>query len=129
MHMELAQAMDLIRHPGMTRSAPARWADLGCGSGLFTYALANLLPDGSHLYAIDQSPVALDPLPKPAQTKVEFRQVDFVNQALPPIRPGRNPDGQFPALRARQTRATEETASLSAASGLLCHRGVRYGLG
>jgi len=67
----------------MVRSAPARWADLGCGSGLFTYALANLLPDCSHLYAIDQSPVALDPLPKPAHTKVEFRQVDFVNHILP----------------------------------------------
>jgi trans-aconitate methyltransferase len=80
--MELSQAIDLIRHPRMAPTTPARWADLGCGSGLFTYALANLLPDGSHLYAIDQSPVALTPLPKPAQTKIEFRQVDFVTQAL-----------------------------------------------
>lgn len=31
-----------------------RWADLGCGNGTFTNALAGLLPQGSSIYAIDQ---------------------------------------------------------------------------
>jgi trans-aconitate methyltransferase len=81
--MELSQAMDLIRHPGMTKPVRARWADLGCGSGLFTYALANLLPNGSHIFAIDKIPVVRSPLPQPPRTEIEFRQADFVTQALP----------------------------------------------
>ncbi|REC77639.1 methyltransferase type 11 [Chryseobacterium elymi] len=32
---------------------PQTWADLGCGDGTFTNALAHLLPDGSHIYAVD----------------------------------------------------------------------------
>jgi len=52
--MELTVAIRLI-DKGVT---PARvnqvWADLGCGSGLFTSALSTLLPAGSTVHAIDK---------------------------------------------------------------------------
>ena len=35
---------------------PTRWADLGCGSGTFTLALADLLAPGSSIEAIDLRP-------------------------------------------------------------------------
>ena len=31
------------------------WADLGCGSGTFTYALSEKLPDRSKIFAIDKT--------------------------------------------------------------------------
>jgi hypothetical protein len=37
-------------------AAPLRWADLGCGSGLFTEALARFLPAGSTIYGLDLRP-------------------------------------------------------------------------
>lgn len=33
---------------------PSVWADMGCGTGLFTYALAGCLPSGSKIYAVDK---------------------------------------------------------------------------
>ncbi len=35
---------------------PLTWADLGCGSGLFTEALAQLLPTGSTVFGVDTKP-------------------------------------------------------------------------
>jgi len=35
---------------------PVHWADLGCGAGTFTLALANFLPSGSIIVAIDLNP-------------------------------------------------------------------------
>lgn len=50
--MNLKDAIDLIRP--VEPFVESRWADLGCGSGLFTHALATLLPSGSSIYAVDQ---------------------------------------------------------------------------
>ena len=64
-----------------TAAAPLRWADLGCGAGLFTEALAQFLPRGSTIYGVDLRPtlysevvngVALFPI-----------QADFINIPLP----------------------------------------------
>jgi len=38
---------------------PGTWADLGAGEGAFTLALAELLPAGSMIHAIDRDPRAL----------------------------------------------------------------------
>jgi len=63
--MTIQQALDLISpaapylQPGQTRtvgSLTRQWADLGCGSGLFTTALAQLLPSGSTVYGVDTNP-------------------------------------------------------------------------
>jgi ubiquinone/menaquinone biosynthesis C-methylase UbiE len=40
-------------------SAPGAWADLGAGEGAFTLALADLLPAGSTIHAIDRDASAL----------------------------------------------------------------------
>ncbi|NML39504.1 class I SAM-dependent methyltransferase [Chitinophaga sp. G-6-1-13] len=77
--MELQDAIQLIK-ADYTAGA---WADLGCGSGLFTYALANLLPAGSTIYAIDQEPVRLTTRPNPAAQKIVPLQLDFVREPLP----------------------------------------------
>lgn len=41
-------------------AAAGRWADLGAGSGAFTLALADLLPPGSEIHAVDKDRRALD---------------------------------------------------------------------
>lgn len=56
--MELSVAISLIEK-GIDKSpAPQKWADLGAGKGLFTHALASLLPAQSAIVAVDKSPVA-----------------------------------------------------------------------
>lgn len=58
--MELATALNLIRNGVPAAQTPQHWADLGAGSGLFTQALARLLPAGSSVQAIDQHKNSLD---------------------------------------------------------------------
>lgn len=55
---------------------------MGCGTGLFTYALANLLPNGSVVYAIDKSEAVLPKQPKPDNTVIKQQQLDFITQDL-----------------------------------------------
>ncbi len=52
--MQLTEAMELIGGITINRHQPQAWADLGCGDGLFTRALATLLPEKSTVYAIDK---------------------------------------------------------------------------
>ncbi|MBL7780624.1 MAG: class I SAM-dependent methyltransferase [Saprospiraceae bacterium] len=81
--MELSEAITLIQpaHPG--KSGTAHWADLGCGAGLFSFALAHLLPVGSKVYASDRDPVRLLSLPCPQGVDIQPVQLDFVAQPLP----------------------------------------------
>ena len=45
-------------------NARATWADLGCGDGTFTIALATLLPAGSTIHAMDRDRSALRHIPR-----------------------------------------------------------------
>jgi len=54
--MTQRDAIALIDHPLLRAGSPAHWADLGCGSGTFTLALAALLPPDSTIEAIDLRP-------------------------------------------------------------------------
>ncbi|WCT14240.1 class I SAM-dependent methyltransferase [Mucilaginibacter jinjuensis] len=52
------------------------WADLGCGNGTFTRALAELLPEGSPITAVDRERQRLD------IDRVNFVRADFVKDNL-----------------------------------------------
>jgi SAM-dependent methyltransferase len=56
-------ARALIAHPSISVGGPQVWADLGCGDGTFTTALATLLPAGSTVHAVDNDAGALARLP------------------------------------------------------------------
>lgn len=51
--MEPSAARDLISHSTLAAGDGQVWADLGCGDGTFTRALAALLPEGSVIHAMD----------------------------------------------------------------------------
>ncbi|MES2109179.1 MAG: class I SAM-dependent methyltransferase [Bacteroidota bacterium] len=69
--MKPADAIKLIEK-AINGTAPQHWADLGCGNGTFTRALASLLPEGSKVIAID----------KERQNLPDFIQADFINDDL-----------------------------------------------
>lgn len=57
--MQVEEAIAFIE-PGIdTGVISQHWADLGCGNGTFTYALANLLAPGSRVTAVDRLPQRL----------------------------------------------------------------------
>lgn len=74
--MKQSEARALIQD-GIRASNKQRWADLGCGSGTFTNALASLLPASSQIIAIDQSHQSF------TDTAIEFLQANFVSDILP----------------------------------------------
>ncbi|MBX2979458.1 MAG: class I SAM-dependent methyltransferase [Flavobacteriales bacterium] len=61
--MTVADARELIHAAPIDRDIPQRWLDLGCGTGIFTRALAELLPKGSSIVAVDVDVTALQRLP------------------------------------------------------------------
>ncbi len=82
--MELQHAIELIRSDRLVTDKPTNWADLGCGTGLFTGALAHFLSPGSVIYAVDISRSALFKLEPPTNgVVIEKIQADFVRDALP----------------------------------------------
>jgi trans-aconitate methyltransferase len=84
--MRLADAITLIQAADISKASPAKWADLGCGSGMFTYALAHLLAPYSTIYAVDRSVQRLQPATS-NNVDVVFEQADFIREALsfPPL--------------------------------------------
>jgi methylase of polypeptide subunit release factors len=62
--MKISEATALIRTPVIERAQPQSWCDLGCGSGTFTTALAQLLASGSTIYAVDLDQGALERIPE-----------------------------------------------------------------
>jgi ubiquinone/menaquinone biosynthesis C-methylase UbiE len=82
--MKLQDAIELIRNDSMIRDRPTTWADLGCGSGLFTQALACFLQNGSMVYAVDKNKATLANI-KPLNKGVVLQKMtaDFVLQELP----------------------------------------------
>ncbi|MBO9617811.1 MAG: class I SAM-dependent methyltransferase [Niabella sp.] len=75
--MDIGEAKNMIRALPLSKTVPQLWADLGCGSGLFTRALISLLPSRSTVYAFDKSPqVFNDP-------GIHFFQLDFERNTLP----------------------------------------------
>ena len=70
--MTISEATILIEAGKPTSTQPLNWADLGCGSGLFSQALASLLPVGSAVLGIDQKQQ------KFRETVIQGVNLDFV---------------------------------------------------
>ena len=96
------EALSLIKNPyWRSLTKPTRWADLGCGSGTFTLALADLLPAGSSIEAIDLHP-AIAPQTTRNGVTIRPRAADFTtlqfaapaHEATEPI-----PDRLWPGTR------------------------------
>jgi ubiquinone/menaquinone biosynthesis C-methylase UbiE len=79
--MTIDQAAELIAH---SRIDGTTWADLGCGDGTFTLALATLLPDRSVIHAMDRDGSALRRIPSSySGTSIVTHQGDFTRLPLP----------------------------------------------
>jgi ubiquinone/menaquinone biosynthesis C-methylase UbiE len=59
------------------------WADLGCGNGAFTLALAELLQAPAEIYAIDESKKALNELRSSFKMRFPNLTAHFLGQVLP----------------------------------------------
>ncbi|MBD2702811.1 class I SAM-dependent methyltransferase [Spirosoma sp. BT702] len=81
--MQLNEAITLINHSGVSTGKSATWADLGCGTGLFSKALANLLPPASHIFALDTDQKALRNIADYNGVSIEPVCQDFVTSEWP----------------------------------------------
>lgn len=82
--MEIKDATELIRFPINVKGVQT-WADLGCGTGLFTKALASLLPQKSIIHAIDVDAKGLQKIPKEYNgVTIETSAMDFSPGAFAP---------------------------------------------
>ncbi|MFS8617004.1 MAG: class I SAM-dependent methyltransferase [Solitalea sp.] len=79
--MTVPEASDLINSPALKRDGFQTWVDLGCGAGLFSKALRDLLPAGSTVWSVDRHPQELK------EPGIQFIQADFEkdNLALPAL--------------------------------------------
>jgi SAM-dependent methyltransferase len=77
--MEQREAIRLI-DKGIPGKGVQHWADLGCGEGTFTRALAALLPWGSYIHAVDKERQFLPALIN--EVSIGFNQLDFVKEDL-----------------------------------------------
>lgn len=79
--MTLNEAIDLIEKADLS-DKPQRWVDLGCGSGLFTEALASLLPRASKVTGVDKTRQSLKAAAGNG-VPLAFYQADFQRDSLP----------------------------------------------
>lgn len=83
--MTQEEAADLIRKGVDRRSShPQSWADVGCGTGTFTTALASLLPPGSTIDALDIDRDSLLHIPSAiGDVEIKIQCTDYLNAHLP----------------------------------------------
>jgi ubiquinone/menaquinone biosynthesis C-methylase UbiE len=81
--MDLNTAISLIDGNDFSNT-PQHWADLGCGRGLFTRALASLLPAGSKVTAVDKKDGIFDTRqPFPFGVSLFLQTLDLEKDRLP----------------------------------------------
>lgn len=82
--MRLNDAVSLLAESGVGSLGPTTWADLGCGRGTFTIALADLLAPGSTVHAMDRDRSALGKIPSlHKNVRITTHQGDFTNTSWP----------------------------------------------
>jgi trans-aconitate methyltransferase len=75
-------AIEMLADSGVAALGPTTWADLGCGSGTFTLALADLLAPESAVHAMDRDGSALRKIPASHKgVRITTHRGDFANQA------------------------------------------------
>jgi len=82
--MRLRDAIDMLADSGVESLGPTTWADLGCGDGTFTLALADLLASGSTIHAMDFDRSALRKIPTTYDgVRITTHSGDFMRQPWP----------------------------------------------
>ena len=82
--MRLRDAIEMLAESGVGALGPTIWADLGCGDGTFTRALADLLASGSLIHAIDLDASALRRTPSAHKAvRISTYRGDFMMQPWP----------------------------------------------
>jgi ubiquinone/menaquinone biosynthesis C-methylase UbiE len=82
--MELTEAVKMLTNDKFNSLHKEKWADLGCGNGTFTLALAHLLQPQSIIYAVDTKKSALDQIPAEYNSVIiEKIQCNFEAHDLP----------------------------------------------
>ena len=80
--MNLKEATAFIMFENENPS-PQLWLDLGCGTGLFTVALAANLPPGSKIIAVDKDEKALRKIPATVNDVIiQTMAADFVSETI-----------------------------------------------
>ncbi len=78
--MTIQDASDMLIDAPVHTYSRTTWADLGCGDGVFTLALASHLSLGSTIHALDKKKHRFDNHDK---INIVFHQLDFVQDDLP----------------------------------------------
>jgi len=74
----------MLADSGLASLGPTTWADLGCGDGTFTRALARVLAPGSVIHAMDVDAVALRNIPSEhGGVRISTHRGDFMKQPWP----------------------------------------------
>ena len=82
--MRPRDAIEMLAGSGVDALGPTIWADLGCGDGTFTLALASLLARGSTIHAIDLAGSVLRRIPATHNAVQIFtHRGDFMKQPWP----------------------------------------------
>jgi trans-aconitate methyltransferase len=82
--MRLREAIEMLADSGVESLGQTTWADLGCGAGTFTLALASLLATGSTIHAMDRNWGAVRKIPSVHNgVHITVHRGDFTNLAWP----------------------------------------------
>jgi SAM-dependent methyltransferase len=77
-------AIDMLADSGVEALGPTIWADLGCGAGTFTIALAGMLASGSIIHAMDLDASALRRIPSARRgVRISTHRGDFTRRPWP----------------------------------------------
>ena len=82
--VRLRDAIEMLADSRVDAPGPTAWADLGCGTGTFTFALADLLSPGSAIHAMDRDRSALRKIPSAHKgVSITTHLGDFTKQPWP----------------------------------------------
>jgi SAM-dependent methyltransferase len=82
--MRPRDAIEMLADSGVDALGPTIWADLGCGNGTFTLALAAVLASGSIIHAMDLDGSALGRIPSPhKRVRISTHRGDFMKHPWP----------------------------------------------